>query len=309
MKYEKPPTTIEQQVERLKERGMSCNDIDLVHRWLTTVGYYRLSSYWIQMEASPNNCDTRSKRFRDGSKFEDVVDIYIFDRKLRLLTMEAIERIEIAVRSRWTNLFTLEYGPHGYLNNENFTCGMDHPIIVAKIANQVADSSEIFVQHYKQKYTSPVMPPLWVVTETMTLGQLSKWFAVTSKNSLKSNVARDLGLPTRELLESILQVLALVRNICAHHGRLWNRKTVKKLPNFKRIKNDMEFEFNSETNQSQPQNYIYNVLVVIVYLMRSQSEETTFPCRLFNLLIEISDENLSSMGFPDDWKGRDIWNV
>jgi abortive infection bacteriophage resistance protein len=309
MKYEKPATEIKDQAQLLRDRGMVCDDMDLVIKWLETVGYYRLSAYWLPMEQLPKEGDTRSKKFRAGCRFEDVVRIYIFDRKLRLLTMEAIERVEIAVRARWTNRFTLEYGAHGYLDNENFRCGLKHPQMLATVAKRVDDSNETFIDHYKRKYNSPVLPPLWAVTETMTLGELSQWFARTSNNRLKSSVARDLGLPTRELLETTLQVLALVRNICAHHGRLWNRKIIKRPPLIQRFRDDMALEKPSAENpeQTQPQNYIYNVLVILIRLMENQSNETTFPARLFNLLCEAQALELTAMGFPNDWRARPVW--
>ena len=102
MHFNKPPTTIDEQIDLLIERGMQ-GDAALMRRWLETVGYYRLSAFWLPFEVPPADDKTRSKRFAAGLRFDTIVDIYVFDRKLRLLVMEAIERIEIAVRSRWTN--------------------------------------------------------------------------------------------------------------------------------------------------------------------------------------------------------------
>src|SRR5690606_8150330 len=194
-------------------------------------------------------------------------------------------------------------------DNDNFRCGLKHPQMLATVAKRVMDSNETFIDHYKQKYTSPVLPPLWAITETMTLGELSQWFAGTLDNRLKASVARDLGLPTRELLESTLQVLALGRNICAHHGRLWNRKIVKSPPFIKRFQDDMAFEPPSTENpeQTQPQNYIYNVLVILIRLMQRQSSESTFPARLLSLVNEVQASELSAMGFPNDWRDKPVW--
>ncbi len=305
MKYEKPPTSIEKQITRLQARGMLCDDIDLVRRWLTTVGYYRLSAYWLPMEDIPNETDTRSKQFKDDCKFEDVVNVYIFDRKLRLLIMEAVERIEIAVRSRWTYYFTHEYGAHGYLDCEKFNASMEQYKGLAKIAENVTSSNELFIKHYKGKYTEPVLPPLWAVTEIMSLGELSKWYSRTKDNRIRQNIAREIGAYTKESLDSILQVLTLVRNICAHHGRLWNRKTVKRLRYIKKFRDDLVLD-KTQDQPNQLENKLYNVLIVLLHLMRNQSEETTFPLRLFNLLTEVSDTNLEAMGFPEDWKNRNI---
>ena len=122
--------------------------------------------------------------------------------------------------------------------------------------NQHVDKSEeTFILYYKGKYTDPYSPPLWSATELMTLGELSKWFQATKDNKIKSQVGRDLGLPTKEIVEGTLQVLALTRNICAHHGRLWNRRTVKRLPKIKRFKDDLVLV--TEGKQEENDNRLY----------------------------------------------------
>ena len=103
----------------LQSRGM-VGDEELMRRWLKTVGYYRLSAYWLPWELPPADGETRSKRFPPNTNFTDIVDIYIFDRQLRLLIMEAIDRFEIAVRARWTNLFSLAHGSHAHMDPANF---------------------------------------------------------------------------------------------------------------------------------------------------------------------------------------------
>lgn len=284
---------------------MAWSDPDLVERWLRTVGYYRLSAYWLPYEVAPPAGATRSKRFKPGTTFENVVDIYIFDRKLRLLVMEAIERIEINLRSRWTNRLSLRFGPHAHLDISVAKSGWEHAELVGTLAKRVGQSSEVFVEHYKNKYTDPYMPPLWAVTELMTFGELSKWFKATKDLKIGSEVAKDLGMPSREIFESVVQVISYIRNICAHHGRLWNRKTVKRIPHIKKFKSDLVIDVIA--NQSQPSNLIYNALVVLTYLMRHQSSETTFPQRLRELVETRTDDQRRAMGFPDDWRTRPVW--
>ena len=99
MPYQKLATTIDQQVGLLRERGMAWRDEALVRRWLETVGYYRLSIYWYPMEAVADGAE-RSHQFISGTQFDDVVHAYVFDRKLRLLVLEATERVEIGLRAR-----------------------------------------------------------------------------------------------------------------------------------------------------------------------------------------------------------------
>lgn len=307
MIFEKVPTTVDEQMVLLKERGMIVEDEELARLWLTTVGYYRLSAYWLPFEDPPASGQTRSKKFSAGVRFEDVVDIYVFDRKLRLLVTEAIERIEISVRSRWTNRMTLNYGAHAHLNAELFTSGWSHAGMVATVAGNTQRSREVFIEHYRAKYTKPYMPPLWAVTELMTFGELSKWVEATHDAKVKSALAKDIGLPTQETLLGVLQLMSYVRNICAHHCRLWNRRTVKRAPNIRRFRKSLELDEDATGGQHQLSNRIYNVLTILVLLMRHQSPETTFAKRVVELIGTRSDAQIDAMGFPNDWKDRPAW--
>jgi abortive infection bacteriophage resistance protein len=304
LQYQHLPTTIDQQIEHLRSRGI-VGDEDLMRRWLKTVGYYRLSAYWLPWELSPADGETRSKRFPAGTNFTDIVDIYIFDRQLRLLIMEAVDRFEIAVRARWTNLFSLAHGAHAHMDHTNFQNGFDYAKMFAKISSTVEQSSEVFIEHYRRKYTSPYLPPLWQITELMTLGEISMWVKATKDNNMKDAVAKDLGLPNKETMEGTLQLLSYVRNICAHHGRLWNRRTVKRAPNIKSFRHDMDIEVNG--SQHQPRNSVYNVLVILAKTLRHQSPDTTFPDRVRSSVETRAAGQMRSMGFPEDWKQRPIW--
>ena len=304
LQYKHLPTTIPEQIALLRSRGMS-GDEKVMERWLSTVGYYRLSAYWLPMEKPPSSNQTRSKAFLPSTDFSEVVDIYVFDRKLRLIVMEAIDRFEIAVRARWTNRLSVAHGSHAHMISENFQNGFEYAQMYSKLAQTAKQSREVFVEHYRRKYTDPYMPPLWQVTELMTLGELSKWVESTLDNKLKDEVARDLGLPNKEVMESVLQLLSYVRNICAHHSRLWNRKTVKRSPNIRQFKNDLDIEHNGK--QHEPSNSIYNVLVILAKTLRHQSPDTTFPQRVSALVETRTVKQRRAMGFPDDWRNRKIW--
>ena len=307
MRFTKTPTTIDEQIALLRERGLMIASEDLARRWLMTVGYYRLSAYWLTFEKVPETVQTRSKQFRQGVSFEEVVDIYTFDRKLRLLMTEAVERIEISVRSRWTNRLTLAHGAHAHMNPELFVSGWKHARMMAALADRASESREVFIEHYREKYCAPYLPPLWAITELMTFGELSKWVEATGDARLRSAVARDIGLPTQETLTGTLQLLAYTRNICAHHGRLWNRKTVKRAPNIKRFRDSLAWDEEAEEGQLQLSNRIYNVLTLLVLLMRHQAPDTTFPERLCNLIETRNEEQKGAMGFPENWSTRPAW--
>lgn len=305
MEYNKPATTVEAQVAQLCARGLVCPDVSRAVRHMRTIGYYRLSAYWLPFEDPPAPGETRSKRFSGGTSWDDVIELYSFDRKLRLLVMDGIDRAEVAVRASWTNRLTLVHGSHAHLNTDLFLNGFEHARMVAQMAATVEKSKEVFVEHYRSKYTKPYLPALWSVCETMTLGQLSMWVANTKDHAVKDAVAKDVGLPTKETVEGVLHHLAYVRNICAHHGRLWNRKFVKRIPLIKRLGSQII----TEPPQGQPKNLIYNTLVVLLTIMQAQGGGSDFRASLINLLASTEEQRRVSMGFPADWQARPIWQA
>ena len=285
---------------------MVVDDRDSAKKWLETVGYYRLSAYWLPFETTPPDGAVRSKTFKPNTSFDDVTKLYVTDRRLRVLILEAIERIEVHVRSRWAYYMSHAHGPHAHLKHELFSGGLNHAEQLVRLARSVDKSEETFILHFKKKYTTPYSPPLWAATELMTLGELSKWFQATRDNTIKSRVGKDLGLPTKEVTEGSLQLLAYIRNICAHHCRLWNRRTVKRLPKIKRFKDDFVLVRDTGGKEGNG-NRIYNVLVLLLHLMERQATDSTYKVRLRELIEARTDWERTAMGFPEDWQERPIW--
>lgn len=306
MRFDKAATTIDEQAALLEERGMTAEDWELVKTWLCTVGYYRLSAYWLPFEAPAPPSKTRSKSFRPKTRFEDIIRLYVFDRRLRLLILEATERIEVALRSRWTYHMANSHGPHAHMTPGHFVDGWKHTSMLAKLCNQVERSSEVFIEHYRSKYSEPHVPPLWAVSENMSFGEVSKWYQNTADNRLKTAIARELGAPTYSVLEGVLQVLSLVRNIAAHHSRLWNRRMTKALPRIKSFAADTHTVERSGSTEVDKR--LYNVLVVAARLLLRQTPETSFVARVKELLADLNPAELEAMGFPSDWRTRPLWS-
>lgn len=192
MRFSKPATSIDEQIALLRERGMELGDLDIARKWLEGVGYYRLSAYWLPFEEPVSDNQTRSKRLRSDTTFRKVISLYVFDRRLRVLLLEAIERIEIHVRSRWTYHMSHAHGSHAHLDHNLFAGALNHAEQLVRLARAVEKSEETFIQHYRGKYTDPYSPPLWAATELMTMGELSKWVKATKDNTVKSAVAIDI---------------------------------------------------------------------------------------------------------------------
>lgn len=134
MKFDKQPTSIDEQISLLRSRGMTWENEAYARRWLETVGYYRLSAYWLPSEQPAIDDQTRSKLFKPKTSFEEITEIYRFDRRLRLLVMEAIECIEVSVRSRWTNRLALMNGSHAHMDASLFSSGWEQTKQFSKIS-------------------------------------------------------------------------------------------------------------------------------------------------------------------------------
>ena len=297
--YHKPPLSVSEQAQLLIDRGLICDDRHRLESYLSSIGYYRLSAYWQPYYSS----DT--ERFLENTHFETILSLYIFDRKLRLLVMEAIERIEVALRAQWSGKLALHGGGHAYMKADFFKCHLKHIKDLAKIVNSVSDSKELFIQHYNKKYHSPALPPIWAIVETMTLGMLSRWFENTQETQVKKDITKAFNMPTVEIMESVFHALTPIRNVCAHHSRLWNRRFPMSLPEIKRLRNSL-IPNDSPNHQAH---YLYNYLVVIDSLMRAISPNSKWQKRLIDLLNTVGATNHKAMGFPENWKNCEPWNI
>ncbi|PJX15740.1 DNA-binding protein [Halomonas sp. 141] len=298
MYYDKPPIPIEQQVSLLRKRGMNVPDTARAEHYLTHIGYYRLSAYWLPFEEPNALADVgRTHRFVAGTSFDDVLQHYIFDRELRLICLEALERVEVSLRSLWVNAFALQKGPHAYLDAQYFHCPYKHAKQVARAANDLQDNEEAFVKHYRQKYRGAGLPPIWIMAETLTFGALSQWVELTMPTEIKKVVIQQLDLPTIEIAQGIFHNLSQLRNVCAHHARLWNRRFSKKYPHIRR----MPLLLHPETSGEQAR-YIYNHFVMLGHLMVVINPGTSWPRRLYSLLEKQTEATHVAMHLPDHWR-------
>lgn len=325
--FDKPALSIADQAARLRQRGLQFSDDARVQHYLTHIGYYRLSAYWLPFEQPAVDGQTRNHQFRSGTAFEQVLSLYIFDRKLRLLVMEAIERIETAIRTHWAHALAMRHGPHAHLDASLFKSPWQHASDIARMAGDLQESSETFIAHYRGQYSEPYLPPIWAVVETLSLGALSRWFKATKDTDAKRDVAQSLGMPTIEVLEQVLHALTPVRNVCAHHGRLWNRRFTLQLPRIKRLKDQMAIEEITGTRmqaspcaqcgievvrdqpnvQEQPARQIYNYLLVMAHLMQRINPGSTWRARLQQHIRSANAAQQQAMGFPANWQHMAIW--
>ena len=301
--YNKPPLSAQEQAQLLLDRGLICNDTTRLESYLSSIGYYRLSAYWLPFEQCRLNDSSRNHQFIQNTRFEKILNLYIFDRKLRLLVMEAIERIEVALRAQWSSTLALHNDSHAYMKADLFKDPRQHIQDLAKIDREFENNKETFILHYKKNYSSPPLPPIWAVVETMTLGMLSRWFQNTKDTTTKKAIMKAFGMPTIEILEGVFHALTPVRNVCAHHSRLWNRCFTISLPKIKRMQDSLI----PQTAPNHQDRHLYNYLIVIDALIRAISPNSSWKNRLMVLLNTIESSDHKAMGFPDDWQDRKPW--
>ena len=223
----------------------------------------------------------------------------MFDKKLRLLLLNAIERIEVSVRTQWAYHFAHKHGAHAYLD-QKFASDKDRfERDRKKLGEELKRSNEEFIVHYKGTY-EPSTPPIWVICEIISLGLLSRWFGNLNSREVRGAIAKTYGLDDR-VMESLLRHLAYVRNLCAHHGRIWNRKfaiTVK-IPKSKPARLIRAFNLDKKRN-------LYNTLVLLSHSMDVINPSNEWKEHLLHLIDE-HEVNVSSMGFPANYREYDIW--
>jgi abortive infection bacteriophage resistance protein len=233
--YDKPPLTIDQMIELMESRNLIVPDKDRARHYLKYINYYRLSGYGYLFEEDHTN-GTRSHRFRDGTTFENILSIYDFDRHLRLLVMDAIERIEVGVRTILAYEMSHQTGDgHWVLDAALFkeTDDFKHADFIGRMKSETAFAAEEgsdrknrrepFLTHYFDNYDDPVLPPSWMLIEVLPLGTWSKVYANLQTSKDRKRVARALDL-SPATLQSWLHSLTYLRNLCAHHSRIYGRK-------------------------------------------------------------------------------------
>ena len=294
--YNKQPLTTNAQVDLLLQRGM-LGDPDQIRSRLEAVNYYRLSGYWYPFR---NPDDT----FKAGTTFEKVWERYAFDRRLRLLVMDAIERIEIAVRSQLAYHHAHLHGAFGYAVDPTSLpklAGDRHAVFVGRVREETGRSHERFVRHFAERYGDTHQDlPVWMATEVMSFGTVLTFYR-SAPHQVKRAIADVFGMPDM-VFSSWLLTLNTVRNICAHHSRLWNRESgVKPLMPRVREYPDWHAPVVIENNR------IFAVLTICRHCLARVAPQSNWAIRMGNLFREFPAIPQGEMGFPANWKACPIW--
>jgi len=295
MDLNKPPKTYLEQLQILKDRGLTVKDDSFALHCLEHHNYYRLSAYRFPLTEVGN-----PDRFLPGASFDDLWGLYHFDRTLRQFVTEAVKRVEISVRSRWAYVLGHAYGPQAYEDPRVFRNPQRHTGALAKLDEELDRSDEVFVGHYRKKYEMN-RPPIWAACEVMSFGLLSRFYENIAREADKKKISRAYSLSV-DNLKSLLEHCSYVRNICAHHARLWNRR----------------FTLTVELPQSIPEGVVpnlnpaedrrvYNTLVLLTHMIGVIEPSSNWPQRLVQQLSALEARFIPLMGFPSDWNNRPMW--
>ncbi|SFR32894.1 Abortive infection bacteriophage resistance protein [Robiginitalea myxolifaciens] len=297
MKYEKEPFSSEQHIELLKSRGLSIPNVERAHKYLSNIGYYRLTGYMYHLQTNDG-----SHKFIKGIAFNDIILHYHFDKKLRFILLEYLERIEVALRAKLTDSFCVNHGFFWYRTYGLYDDKEIYASINQEIADKFEDPQERFLKYYKAKYTSESLPPSNMALEILSLGKLSRLYRGLANGDEKISIASDFGLPS-SVLSTWFVYLNNIRNICAHHGRLWNRGLSADRPV---IPSRKRYKFNSEL----PDNFnrsMYGVIAMVNRLLNNINPGNRFLEKSLDLFEEFPSVDVKLMGFPDNWKESPAW--
>ncbi len=297
MKYLKSPLSFEDQADLVISRGLVADRDELIAR-LRAVNYYRLSAYWYTFRIAGDPDD----RLQPGTALDTVWRRYRFDRQLRLLVMDAIERVEIAIRTRIVNQHVMQYGPFAYLDRASLP-GISvekHRRLLEKVRTEAEYSHEEFVRHYLGKYTKEIDLPLWMACELLTFGGILTLFNGLPTR-MKKDLALDFGLNV-PILGSWLRAINQVRNICAHHSRLWNREFgIRPMLPYKDIFPDWHAPVEITDKR------LFGILTVLHFLLKQVAPQSHWRQRLAALFADYPDIPLRFMGFPANWENSPLW--
>ena len=323
--YNKPWLSVDQQVERLAEHGLEVGDRARAATIVQAIGYYRLTGYLYPFRTSEQYIDHLGRTrvrvlgdYRPGTSLEQAEKLIDFDRQLRLLVLDGLERIEVAVRMRigyvlgrasafahedsscFTPAFTTE------ITDTREPAPSKHVQWLQRVNARKASSDEQFVEHFREKYDDRM--PVWALTEILELGHLSVLYRGMNQKDAEE-IARAFGAPTKTLLASWLASLNYVRNVAAHHARLFNRK-LQNAPSRPKAGQIPILDHLRNTEDAKGVFGTYNALAVIAYLLPQIDSDTDWPARLVALLRDFPTSDtltVESMGTPRKWENLDLW--
>lgn len=296
--YPKQILTIAQQVQSYIDAGMEVDNPVDVEKVLKSVGYYRLRGYSFHLY------DNAAKRYVSGTKFEDIFKLYLFDQELSALVFAMIAKIEVALRAHLVEAL-LAYGDALILQDSSiFKEKKMYWKNMSAIASEISRSNDVFIKHNFDNHDGEV--PVWAAVEVLSFGTLSKIiknlktgvgssYSILAANYQYISQKGNLVKPSQKMLASWVQGVSVLRNMCAHNSRIYNR-TIHTAP---------EILDADKVIPIPVHNGLYQILLAMKYLRSSNEEWMVFVDELEKLIQKNNNIiSLAAMNFPVDWKAH-----
>lgn len=285
IKFSKPALNINKQIDLLKNRDLIIQDINYAISILSNITYYRLSSYMKYYQINDI--------FKEGTTFEDVINLYNFDKDLKSIIFENIRIIELSLRTKICLHMCSNFGSHWFYDIDNYKSQQDYEKTLEILQTEKDLKKDTFIKYYLEKYSEPKLPPFWMMTEVLSMGDLSKILnSLKYKDVKQIAISFNTGYYISPVLTNWIHVLATIRNICAHHSRLWNRQLRIKLTEPQKIP---EWHINN----IKPDN-MFAVCFVISLLMKN-NPYNNFEQQLTDLFNKYKNIDFKEMGFSNNW--------
>lgn len=298
MEYNKQTLDTPDLLALLKQRGLVITNEQEALKTLSVISYFRLACYFRPMEA-----DKQTHKFREGSTLEQVMALYEFDTALRDMVFCAIRQIEVALRTRINHHFSRNHTPFWFSQVDLAIDGHLFADNLSSVDRELRRSKEEFIKEHFARYDKPTFPPAWKTLETVSFGTLSKLYGNFAEKADKKAVAEGFGLPQHEFLNSWMESLTSLRNFCAHHSRIWNRRYALK-PQMPKTLAGGDWL----TDFSFPPDKIYPQLCCIAYWLNSIDQKNTFVADFKALLTKYPTVDTAAMGFPRGWQQEPLWH-
>ena len=293
--FDQSYTSPESIIGILYERGLNIDDQFLAVDILRNVGYYRFSAYLYPFLTLPKE----RHLFKQGSRFSRAWELYRFDKKLRMLLFNEIEKIEVALRSTVANMVAEETGNIFWMTDGSLFANEDKfRKTMALVDKELKGSKEDFIKHFKNKYSNDY-PPAWMLVEILPLGIVTRIYDNLADNALRKKIAAQFLLPV-PVFSSWITIITLVRNTCCHHSRVWNKENaitpmlLKKTP------------YRWISKQISPNRTFYDVCI-LKWFIDIISPENDMKGHLKNLLSDFPHVDIAAMGFPKNWEEEALW--
>ncbi|WP_438855109.1 Abi family protein [Agromyces sp. M3QZ16-3] len=326
MEYGKPWLSIAEQIDKLQDRGVVVASTAHAAALLRAVGYYRLTGYLYpfreseRVEHGDGTVRVRiHNRYRPGTSLEHAASLIDFDRSLRLLVLDGVERIEVSLRMQLGYQLG-KVSPFAHLDQASFvesfteistdpdtgTPTSKHAEWLSRVQARQDSSDEAFVAHFRDKYDGRM--PIWALTEILEMGHIARLYAGLNRN-LASEIAEAYAVPSKKIMTSWMASVNYVRNVAAHHARLFNRKLVSAPARPRPGQVPLLDHLRDETTAKSVFG-VYNALAVIAYLLGAIEQRDSWVADLKRLMEQFparDNFDTTALGMPRGWRDLEIW--